>query len=49
LLGGVLLGFGWTATTVYAMVAIPAVLSALALGTLGVMRRREFIARPQGS
>ena len=49
LLGGVLLGFGWPATTVYAMVAIPAVLSALALGTLGVMRRRERIARPQGS
>ena len=35
LLGGVLLGFGWPATTVYALVAIPAVISALALGSLG--------------
>ncbi len=49
LLGGVLLGFGWPATTVYAMVAIPAVVAALALGTLGLMRQREFIARPFGS
>ena len=39
LLGGVLLGFGWPATTVYALVAIPAVISALALATLGVVRR----------
>ena len=41
LLGGVLLGFGWPATTVYALVAIPAVISALALVTLGIVRRRE--------
>jgi AAHS family 4-hydroxybenzoate transporter-like MFS transporter len=46
LLGGVLLGFGWPATTVYALVAIPAVISALALGSLGVMRRRERAASP---
>jgi MFS transporter, AAHS family, 4-hydroxybenzoate transporter len=49
LLGGVLLGFGWPAATVYAMVAIPAVMSALALGTLGVMRRRVTSDRVQGS
>jgi len=49
LLGGVLLGVGWPATTVYAMVAIPAAISALALGTLGVMRRRGVIVRPSGS
>ena len=41
LLGGILLGFGWHATTVYALVAIPAAISALALGTLGVLRRRD--------
>ena len=41
LLGGVLLGFGWPATTVYALVAIPAVISALALLALGIVRRRE--------
>jgi hypothetical protein len=35
----VLLGFGWTSTTVYALVAIPAVISALALGALGLRRR----------
>ncbi len=35
LLGGVLLGLGWPATTVYALVAIPAVISALALGDAG--------------
>ena len=46
LLGGVLLGVGWPATTVYAMVAIPAVVAALALGTLGLMTERELIARP---
>jgi AAHS family 4-hydroxybenzoate transporter-like MFS transporter len=40
LLGGLLLGFGWAATTVYALVAIPAVISAVSLGTLGVLRRR---------
>jgi AAHS family 4-hydroxybenzoate transporter-like MFS transporter len=39
LLGGVLLGFGWPATTVYALVAIPAVVSAIALGALGLLRR----------
>jgi len=39
LVGGVLLGFGWAATTVYALVAIPALISALALGTLGLSRR----------
>jgi AAHS family 4-hydroxybenzoate transporter-like MFS transporter len=40
LLGGVLLGLGWAATTVYALVAIPATISAMALATLGVVRRR---------
>jgi AAHS family 4-hydroxybenzoate transporter-like MFS transporter len=49
LLGGVLLGFGWPAATVYALVAIPAVISALALGALGILRRRELMARIQGS
>ena len=49
LLGGVLLGVGWPATTVYATVAIPAAISALALGALGVMRRREVMVRPSGS
>jgi AAHS family 4-hydroxybenzoate transporter-like MFS transporter len=39
LLGGVLLGFGWAATTVYALVALPAVTTAAALATLGVVRR----------
>ena len=41
LLGGILLGFGWPATTVYALVAVPAVVSAVALATLGAVRRRE--------
>jgi AAHS family 4-hydroxybenzoate transporter-like MFS transporter len=41
LLGGILLGFGWPATTVYALVAIPALVSALALATLGVVRRQR--------
>ena len=40
LLGGILLGLGWRPTTVYALVAIPAVTSALALAMLGVVRRR---------
>jgi AAHS family 4-hydroxybenzoate transporter-like MFS transporter len=40
LLGGFLLGLGWRPTTVYALVAIPAVISALALAALGVVRRR---------
>ena len=40
LLGGVLLGFGSPATTVYALAAIPAITSAAALATLGVVRRR---------
>jgi AAHS family 4-hydroxybenzoate transporter-like MFS transporter len=40
LLGGILLGFGWLPTTVYALVAIPAIISASALATLGVVRRR---------
>ena len=39
LVGGVLLGFGWPATTVYALVAIPAATSAVALATLGIVRR----------
>jgi AAHS family 4-hydroxybenzoate transporter-like MFS transporter len=39
LLGGILLGFGWRATTVYALVAIPASISALALAMLAVYRR----------
>ncbi len=41
LLGGVLLGFGWSPTTVYALVAIPTSISALALATLGIVRRRN--------
>jgi AAHS family 4-hydroxybenzoate transporter-like MFS transporter len=41
LVGGVLLGFGWPATAVYALVAIPAVMAALALGMLGLLRRRH--------
>jgi AAHS family 4-hydroxybenzoate transporter-like MFS transporter len=43
LLGGVLLEFGWAATTVYALVAIPATISAIALATLGIVRRRQRI------
>jgi AAHS family 4-hydroxybenzoate transporter-like MFS transporter len=43
LLGGVLLGLGWAATTVYALVAIPATISAIALVTLGLVRRRQRI------
>lgn len=39
LMGGVLLGFGWPATTVYALVAIPALISAAALATLGAVGR----------
>jgi hypothetical protein len=31
----------WPATTVYALVAIPAVISALALAILGIVRRRS--------
>ena len=45
LLGGLLLGFGWPATTVYALVAIPAVISAVALATLGMVRRVATSAR----
>ena len=41
LLGGVLLGFGWSATTVYALVAIPAAAAAIALGALGIVRRHQ--------
>src|SRR5262249_3998342 len=37
LLGGVLLGFGWQATTVYALVAVPAALAGVALAPLGVL------------
>jgi AAHS family 4-hydroxybenzoate transporter-like MFS transporter len=49
LLGGVMLGFGWPATTVYALVAIPAVASAVALGTLGLLSRREQVGLRQRS
>jgi hypothetical protein len=38
LLGGVLLGSGWAATTVCALAAIPAVISPLSLATLGIVR-----------
>jgi len=41
LLGGVVLGFGWPATRVYALVAIPAVISALGFAGLGIVRRRR--------
>jgi AAHS family 4-hydroxybenzoate transporter-like MFS transporter len=44
LLGGVLLGLGWPATTVYALVAVPAVISAVSLAVLGVVRRRGQLA-----
>jgi AAHS family 4-hydroxybenzoate transporter-like MFS transporter len=39
LLGGGMLAIGLEVTTVYALVAIPAVISAVALLTLGVIRR----------
>lgn len=39
LLGGVLLGFGWPARTVYALVAIPAVISASAFVALRALRK----------
>ena len=39
LLRGVLLGYGLPATTVYALVAIPAATSAVALALLGIVRR----------
>ncbi len=42
LLGGLLLGLGWGPTTIYALVAIPVIISALALATLGVVRRRKL-------
>jgi AAHS family 4-hydroxybenzoate transporter-like MFS transporter len=41
LLGGILLGSGWPATTVYALVAVPAAISAVALGALGIVRVRS--------
>jgi AAHS family 4-hydroxybenzoate transporter-like MFS transporter len=41
LLGGVLLGFGWPATTVYATVAIPTIISAISLVALGARRRHQ--------
>jgi AAHS family 4-hydroxybenzoate transporter-like MFS transporter len=44
LLGGVLLGFGWPATTVYALVAVPAIMAAAALGSLGIVRRHQVLA-----
>ena len=40
LLGGFVLGSGWPATSVYALAAIPAITSAIALATLGLLRRR---------
>ena len=46
LLGGILLGLGWRPTTVYALVAIPAVISALALAALGAVRRRQLRVFP---
>jgi AAHS family 4-hydroxybenzoate transporter-like MFS transporter len=42
LLGGILLGLGWGPTTVYALVAIPVIISALMLATLGAVRRRQL-------
>lgn len=48
LAGGVLLGFEWQAAMVYALVAIPATISACALLTLGIVRRRAK-AGPPGS
>jgi AAHS family 4-hydroxybenzoate transporter-like MFS transporter len=50
MLGGILLGFGWPATTVYALVAIPALISALALAMLGVYwRNHRAIRRSPGA
>ena len=39
LLGGGMLALGWEVTTVYALVAIPAIISGAALLTLGVVGR----------
>ena len=41
LLGGAMLALGWTVTTVYALVAIPALVSAAALLILGATERRR--------
>lgn len=41
LLGGLLLGFGWSPTTVYALVAIPAAISAVSLMALGSVRSEK--------
>jgi MFS transporter, AAHS family, 4-hydroxybenzoate transporter len=49
LVGGTLLGFGWSAPTVYALVAIPAGIAALALATLGIVRRQAHAAHPPRS
>ena len=44
LLGGIMLGFGWSVTTVFALVAIPVFISAIALLWLGTLRRRQGAA-----
>jgi hypothetical protein len=41
LLGGILLGFGWLATTVYALVAIPAAIAAAGM----LYRRSQFVVQ----
>jgi len=41
LLGGGMLALGWEVTTVYALVAIPAIISGAALLTLGAMRQQQ--------
>jgi AAHS family 4-hydroxybenzoate transporter-like MFS transporter len=43
LLGGGMLALGWEATTVYALVAIPAIAAGAALLALGVVRRHRRI------
>jgi AAHS family 4-hydroxybenzoate transporter-like MFS transporter len=45
LVGGGMLALGWTVTTVYALVAIPAAISAIALVALGSVRRDRPNAR----
>ena len=45
LLGGAMLALGWTVTTVYALVAIPALVSAAALLILGATERRRHGGR----
>ncbi len=45
LLGGGMLALGWEVTTVYALVAIPALVAAAALLILGAAERRRHASR----